>query len=29
MVKVKLSNGLEIIAYIPSEGHNLQETFLL
>ncbi|MFP3040016.1 MAG: 30S ribosomal protein S12 [Candidatus Hodgkinia cicadicola] len=25
VAKVKLSNGLEIIAYIPGEGHNLQE----
>lgn len=23
--KVRLSNGYEIIAYIPGEGHNLQE----
>ncbi|MGP1923296.1 MAG: 30S ribosomal protein S12 [Candidatus Hodgkinia cicadicola] len=25
VAKVKLSNGLKIIAYIPGEGHNLQE----
>ena len=25
VAKVRLSNGLEIIAYIPGEGHNLQE----
>ncbi|MGP1911601.1 MAG: 30S ribosomal protein S12 [Candidatus Hodgkinia cicadicola] len=25
VAKVKLSNGLEVIAYIPGEGHNLQE----
>lgn len=24
-VKVKLSNGREVYAYIPGEGHNLQE----
>ncbi|WP_343251385.1 30S ribosomal protein S12 [Mycoplasma amphoriforme] len=23
--KVKLTNGLEVLAYIPGEGHNLQE----
>ncbi|AFM05388.1 ribosomal protein S12, bacterial/organelle [Bernardetia litoralis DSM 6794] len=23
--KVRLSNGIEVIAYIPGEGHNLQE----
>jgi small subunit ribosomal protein S12 len=23
--KVRLSNGFEVIAYIPGEGHNLQE----
>jgi small subunit ribosomal protein S12 len=23
--KVRLSNGVEVIAYIPGEGHNLQE----
>ena len=25
VTKVRLTNGLEIIAYIPGEGHNLQE----
>ncbi len=25
VAKVRLSNGVEIIAYIPGEGHNLQE----
>lgn len=25
IAKVRLSNGLEVIAYIPGEGHNLQE----
>ena len=25
VAKVRLSNGNEIIAYIPGEGHNLQE----
>lgn len=25
VAKVRLSNGIEIIAYIPGEGHNLQE----
>lgn len=25
VAKVKLSNGLEVIAYIPGEGHELQE----
>ena len=25
VAKIKLSNGSEIIAYIPGEGHNLQE----
>jgi len=25
VAKVKLSNGYEVIAYIPGEGHNLQE----
>ena len=25
VTKVRLSNGLEVIAYIPGEGHNLQE----
>jgi len=25
VAKVRLSNGSEIIAYIPGEGHNLQE----
>jgi small subunit ribosomal protein S12 len=25
VARVRLSNGLEIIAYIPGEGHNLQE----
>ena len=25
LAKVKLSNGFEVIAYIPGEGHNLQE----
>ncbi|VDD81357.1 unnamed protein product [Mesocestoides corti] len=24
-VKVRLSNGREVIAYVPGEGHNLQE----
>ena len=23
--KVRLTNGIEVIAYIPGEGHNLQE----
>lgn len=25
IAKVKLTNGVEVIAYIPGEGHNLQE----
>ena len=25
VTKVRLTNGIEIIAYIPGEGHNLQE----
>ena len=25
VARVKLSNGMEVIAYIPGEGHNLQE----
>jgi len=25
VAKVKLSNGFEVICYIPGEGHNLQE----
>lgn len=25
IAKVRLSNGMEVIAYIPGEGHNLQE----
>ena len=25
MAKVRLSNGKEVIAYIPGEGHSLQE----
>ena len=25
VAKVRLTNGYEIIAYIPDEGHNLQE----
>ena len=25
VAKVRLSNGMEILAYIPGEGHNLQE----
>ncbi len=25
MAKIKLSNGNEVIAYIPGEGHNIQE----
>jgi len=25
VAKVRLTNGLEVIAYIPGEGHNLQE----
>jgi small subunit ribosomal protein S12 len=25
VAKVRLSNGEEVIAYIPGEGHNLQE----
>ena len=25
VARVKLSNGFEVIAYIPGEGHNLQE----
>lgn len=25
VAKVKLSNGSEVIAYIPGEGHNIQE----
>src|SRR5688572_16272441 len=29
VAKVKLTNGYEIIAYIPDEGHNLQEHSLV
>ncbi len=25
VARVRLSNGMEVIAYIPGEGHNLQE----
>ncbi|HHF52788.1 MAG TPA: 30S ribosomal protein S12, partial [candidate division WOR-3 bacterium] len=25
VAKVRLSNGKEVVAYIPGEGHNLQE----
>ena len=25
VTKVRLTNGVEVIAYIPDEGHNLQE----
>ena len=25
VARVKLSNGMEVTAYIPGEGHNLQE----
>lgn len=25
VAKIKLTNGMEVIAYIPGEGHNLQE----
>ncbi|MBJ6361732.1 30S ribosomal protein S12 [Paenibacillus sp. MAHUQ-46] len=25
IAKVRLSNGIQVIAYIPGEGHNLQE----
>lgn len=25
VAKVRMSNGMEVIAYIPGEGHNLQE----
>ena len=25
IARVKLTNGMEVIAYIPGEGHNLQE----
>lgn len=25
IAKVRLTNGMEVIAYIPGEGHNLQE----
>jgi small subunit ribosomal protein S12 len=25
VARVKLSNGIEVTAYIPGEGHNLQE----
>ncbi|MEK9132344.1 MAG: 30S ribosomal protein S12 [Patescibacteria group bacterium] len=25
IAKVRLTNGLEVVAYIPGEGHNLQE----
>lgn len=28
-VKVRLSNGREVIAYVPGEGHNLQEHNLI
>ncbi len=29
VARVKLSNGIEITAYIPGEGHNLQEHSLV
>ncbi len=29
VAKVRLTNGIEIIAYIPGEGHNLQEHSLV
>ena len=29
LAKVRLSNGFEVIAYIPGEGHNLQEHSLV
>ena len=29
MAKVRLTNGIEVIAYIPGEGHNLQEHSLV
>ena len=29
VAKVKLTNGFEVIAYIPGEGHNLQEHSLV
>lgn len=25
VAKVKMSNGIQVLAYIPGEGHNLQE----
>jgi small subunit ribosomal protein S12 len=25
VAKIRLTNGVEVIAYIPDEGHNLQE----
>ena len=25
VARVRLTNGIEVIAYIPGEGHNLQE----
>ena len=25
VAKIRLTNGIEVIAYIPGEGHNLQE----
>jgi len=29
VAKVRLTNGMEVIAYIPGEGHNLQEHSLV
>jgi small subunit ribosomal protein S12 len=29
VAKVRLTNGIEVIAYIPGEGHNLQEHSLV
>lgn len=29
VAKVRLTNGVEVIAYIPGEGHNLQEHSLV
>jgi len=29
VAKVRLTNGMEVIAYIPGEGHNLQEHSVL
>jgi small subunit ribosomal protein S12 len=29
VARVKLTNGQEVTAYIPGEGHNLQEHFVL